>query len=94
MPARAMTWLFLPASSTVSSITEPVRGVTTPIRLFKEVLLPAPLRPSSATTSFFSHPQADVEQDVRIAVVAVQPLDFEQAHAGSVRRSFRRGNIA
>ena len=32
----------------------PARGVTTPIRLFKVVLLPAPLRPSSATTSFFS----------------------------------------
>ena len=54
MPACAMAWLFLPAMSTPSSITEPVRGVTTPIRLFSVVLLPAPLRPSSATTSFFS----------------------------------------
>ena len=33
---------------------EPARGVTTPIRLFKVVLLPAPLRPSSATTSLRS----------------------------------------
>ena len=32
----------------------PVRGVTTPIRLFSVVLLPAPLRPSSATTSLRS----------------------------------------
>ena len=54
MPACAMAWLFLPAISTPSNITEPARGVTTPIRLFSVVLLPAPLRPSSATTSFFS----------------------------------------
>ena len=32
----------------------PERGVTTPIRLFSVVLLPAPLRPSSATTSLRS----------------------------------------
>jgi hypothetical protein len=30
------------------------RGVTTPMRLFNVVLLPAPLRPRSATTSPFS----------------------------------------
>ncbi len=36
-----------------SSTIRPERGRTTPIRLFKVVLLPAPLRPKSATTSFF-----------------------------------------
>jgi hypothetical protein len=51
MPALAIAWLFLPAISTPSSTTEPVRGATTPIRLLSVVLLPAPLRPSSATTS-------------------------------------------
>ncbi len=51
MPARAMVWLLRPARSTPSSRTAPVRGVTTPIRLLSVVLLPAPLRPSSATTS-------------------------------------------
>ena len=51
---RAMAWLFLPAISAPSNTIEPSRGVTTPIRLFKVVLLPAPLRPSSATTSFRS----------------------------------------
>ena len=64
MPAWAIAWLFLPAISTPSSTTLPVRGVTTPIRLFKVVLLPAPLRPSSATTSFRSTRKRDVEQDV------------------------------
>ena len=57
-----------------------MRGVTTPIRLFSVVLLPAPLRPSSATTSLRSTRSDDVEQDVRIAVIAVQPVDLEQAH--------------
>ena len=51
MPAWAMTWLFLPATSWPLNMILPERGVTTPIRLFSVVLLPAPLRPSSATTS-------------------------------------------
>ena len=54
MPATAMAWLLRPAISTPSNFTEPARGVTTPIRLFSVVLLPAPLRPSSPTTSFCS----------------------------------------
>ena len=45
--------------------TLPARGVTTPIRLFRVVLLPAPLRPSSATTSLRLDAQPDVEQDVQ-----------------------------
>ena len=49
-----MVWLLRPATSTPSNTTRPLRGWTTPIRLFSVVLLPAPLRPSSATTSFFS----------------------------------------
>ncbi len=83
MPARAIAWLFLPAISTPSSTTEPARGVTTPIRLFSVVLLPAPLRPSSATTSFRSTRSDDVEEDVRVAVVAVQAVDLEQAHSAA-----------
>ena len=54
MPRWAMVWLGLPAMFSPSSTTDPARGFTTPIRLFSVVLLPAPLRPSSATTSFFS----------------------------------------
>ena len=38
----------------LAKITVPVRGVRTPIRLFKVVLLPAPLRPSNPTTSLRS----------------------------------------
>ena len=54
MPACAMMWLFWPAMSLPSKVTLPARGVTTPIRLLSVVLLPAPLRPSSATTSLRS----------------------------------------
>jgi len=48
-----MPCAFRPASSTPSSLTLPALGFTTPIRLLSVVDLPAPLRPSSATTSFF-----------------------------------------
>jgi hypothetical protein len=51
MPARAIAWLLRPAISTPFSFTDPARGATTPIRLFRVVLLPAPLRPRRATTS-------------------------------------------
>ena len=81
MPALAMAWLFLPAISAPSKMMEPARGATTPIRLFKVVLLPAPLRPSNATTSLRSTLERDVEEDVRIPVIGVQALDLEQAHA-------------
>jgi len=54
MPALAITGLWRPATSVPSSITLPARGFTTPIRLFSVVDLPAPLRPSSATTSWRS----------------------------------------
>ena len=64
----------------VEDTIEPERGRTMPIRLFSVVVLPAPLRPSSATTSFFSTRRRDVEQDVRVAIVAVEAGDFEQAH--------------
>ena len=83
MPAWAMAWLFRPAISAPSKTIEPARGVTTPIRLFKVVLLPAPLRPSSATTSLRSTVQRDVEEDVGIPVIGVQSVDLEQAHAAS-----------
>ena len=51
MPACAILWLLRPAISMPSNFTLPLRGVTTPIRLLSVVLLPAPFRPSSATTS-------------------------------------------
>ena len=54
MPACAILWLLRPAMSTPSSKIEPARGVTTPIKLFRVVLLPAPLRPINATTSLRS----------------------------------------
>jgi len=54
MPASAILWLFHPAISAPSSRTEPERGLTTPISVLSVVLLPAPLRPRSATTSWRS----------------------------------------
>ena len=48
--------------------------------VFKVVLLPAPLRPSSATTSRFANLQTDIEQDVGVAVEAVDPVDFKHRH--------------
>ena len=59
----------------------PERGATMPIRLLSVVLLPAPLRPSKRHHFVLLDAQGDVEQDVRVAVVAVQAGDFEQAHA-------------
>jgi hypothetical protein len=37
-----------------SNLTDPARGGTSRIKLFDVVDLPVPLRPSRATTSFFS----------------------------------------
>jgi hypothetical protein len=54
MPRRAMHAWASPGDLLAVEQTEPERGVTTPIRLFSVVLLPAPLRPSKATTSLRS----------------------------------------
>ena len=51
MPSRAMRSLVSPMSSLPSNDTDPVRWPTMPMIDFKVVVLPAPLRPSSVTTS-------------------------------------------
>ena len=60
-------------------------GRTRPMMLFSVVDLPAPLRPSSATTSPRADLEAHVVQDVRAAVVAVQAGDLKH------RRGLRSG---
>ncbi len=54
MPARAIVIISLPASSASPSLTLPLRGRTQPTIDFSVVVLPAPLRPSSATVSPFA----------------------------------------
>ena len=51
MPARAISLEDRPISSRPSKRTEPVRWPTMPMIDFSVVVLPAPLRPSSVTTS-------------------------------------------
>ena len=51
MPSRAIRSLVRPISSLPSKRTEPVRWPTMPMIDFSVVVLPAPLRPSSVTTS-------------------------------------------
>src|SRR5262245_43756831 len=51
MPSRAMRSLVRPMSSVPSYRTDPVRWPTMPMIDFSVVVLPAPLRPSSVTTS-------------------------------------------
>ena len=48
---------------------------------FSVVVLPAPLRPSSVTTSPGAHVEVDAVQDVRLAVPGLQVLDREQRRA-------------
>ena len=71
MPAFAIAWLGSPTSSTPSNLIEPARGRTIPMRLFSVVVLPAPLRPISADDLVSLDAHVHVEEDVRIAVVAV-----------------------
>jgi hypothetical protein len=49
MACGGSPWIGVP-----SNMMRPERGRKVPIRLFRVVLLPAPLRPSRATTSFFA----------------------------------------
>ena len=65
-----------PASVCRPSIMVPVRGLITPISVLRVVLLPAPFRPSSATTSLLLDAQGDVEQDVAVAVIAVEAIEL------------------
>ena len=51
MPARAISFDAAPISSRPSKRTEPLRRPTMPMIDFSVVVLPAPLRPSSVTTS-------------------------------------------
>src|SRR6516162_10214332 len=51
MPRRAIWWEARPASSLPRKTTEPRRCVTIPMTARNVVVLPAPLRPSSVTTS-------------------------------------------
>ncbi len=55
--------------------------VTMPMIDFIVVVLPAPLRPSSVTTSPFAHVEIDAVQNVRLAVPGLQVLDREQRRA-------------
>ena len=51
IPARATAWVFKPARSCLSNTTLPPRGGVMRMMERRVVVLPAPLRPSSATTS-------------------------------------------
>ena len=78
MPARAISFDGRPISSRPSKRTEPVRWPTMPMIDFSVVVLPAPLRPSSVTTSPARTSKLDAVQDVRLAVPGLQVLDGEQ----------------
>jgi hypothetical protein len=54
------------------TMIEPVRRPTRPMMDFSVVVRPAPLRPSSVTTSPFVHREVHAVQDVRLAVEGVQ----------------------
>ena len=56
------------------------RSGVRPIRLLSVVVLPAPLRPSSAVILPSARDQADVVQDVALAVVGVQALGLQRVH--------------
>ena len=81
MPARAISLDGEPISSRPSKRTEPVRWPTMPMIDFSVVVLPAPLRPSSVTTSPWLHVEGHAVQDVRLAVPGLQVLDRKQRRA-------------
>ena len=58
-------------------VMRPSRGGVSPIRLRNVVVLPAPLRPSSAVILPSATSQADAMQDVALAVKGVQPFGSE-----------------
>ena len=79
----------LEASATISlpsNAIEPSRRGTMPMIERSVVVLPAPLRPSSVTTSPAGDVEADAVEDVRLAVPGVQlPHGKERRPAGSGR---------
>ena len=85
MPRRAIRFDASVIVSVPSNVIEPSRRGTTPMIDFSVVVLPAPLRPSSVTTSPAVDVEVDAMQDVRLAVPRV-----EIAH-GEERRSRRCG---
>ena len=73
-----------PVVSVPNMVTRPSRGGVSPMRLRSVVVLPAPLRPSSAVDLSLGRLQADVMQDVALAVKSVQPFGDQRgalAHA-------------
>ena len=72
MPRRAISFEARPISSRPSKRTEPVRWPTMPMIDLSVVVLPAPLRPSSVTTSPARTSKVDAVQDVRLAVPGLQ----------------------
>ena len=58
--------------------SSPRAGRTMPMIDFSVVVLPAPLRPSSVTTSPLAHVEVDAVQDVRLAVPGVQAAHAQQ----------------
>ena len=71
MPRRAMRFDGRRTVSCRSKTIEPSRRGTTPMIDFSVVVLPAPLRPSSVTTSPARDVERDAVQDVRLAVPRV-----------------------
>ena len=86
-PRRAMALEACPISSAPSKRTEPVRRRTMPMIDLSVVVLPAPLRPSSVTTSPGRTSKSDAVQDVRLAVPGVQIAhDQERIRHGPMPR--------
>ena len=96
MPACAMAWLFWPARSTPSNMIEPVRGVTTPIRLFRSCSCRRRCGRAAPPPRCARRASATSNRMWRIAVVAVQAVDFEQAHVfeHSAEIGFLHGGVA
>ena len=65
----------MPIRLAPSQVIAPDVGLRNPAMLLSRVDLPAPLRPTQATTSPGRTPMVDVEQDLRFAVGDVQALD-------------------
>src|SRR6185312_9393039 len=90
MPARAI-WLELqPISSRPSKRTEPVRWPTMPMIDFKVVVLPAPLRPSSVTTS---PSRTSKLTPCRMCDSPYQASRFSTAKSGAPRSSMAHSHI-
>ena len=79
MALRCSSWVGVP-----SSTMRPERGRTMPISVLSVVLLPGTVAAEQSDNLVASHAERDVEQDVAIAIVAVDSLDLEKcAHAAA-----------